>query len=59
MEMPAYGEFDNDEYTDRKCYEFNAYLEPALDDGRCVHCRKFFTLECEYIDEFIEEEEVE
>jgi hypothetical protein len=57
MERPAYGEFYDDDYTGRECYEFNVALDPALDDARCVHCRKFFTLECEYIEEFIEEED--
>nr|AKQ02687.1 hypothetical protein [uncultured euryarchaeote Rifle_16ft_4_minimus_37664] len=39
------------------CYEFNGGLEPAEDNGRCEHCRKFLTLECEYIDHFMEEDE--
>jgi len=39
------------------CFEFNASLPPAEDDGRCVHCRKFLTVECPYIDHFFEEED--
>lgn len=39
------------------CYEFNGVLAPSQDDGRCVHCRKFLTLECAYIDHFVAEED--
>jgi len=39
------------------CYESNGVLGPAQDDGRCVHCRKFLTLECPYIDHFMSEED--
>ena len=38
------------------CYEFNPELRPDRDDGRCESCRKFLTMECEYIDHFMEEE---
>ncbi len=37
------------------CYEFNPSLSPSADDGMCAHCRKFLTLECEFIDHFLEE----
>ena len=37
------------------CYEFNGILAPNADDGRCVHCRKFLTIECPYIDHFMED----
>jgi hypothetical protein len=39
------------------CYEVNGVLGAAQDDGRCVHCRKFLTLECPYIDHFMSEED--
>ena len=39
------------------CYEFNGILAPNADDGRCVHCHKFLTIECPYIDHFMEEED--
>ena len=39
------------------CYEPNPALPPAEDDGRCVHCRKFLTVECPYIDHFLSEDE--
>jgi len=29
----------------------------ADDDGRCVHCRKFLTIECPYIDHFLSEDD--
>ena len=38
------------------CYEFNLGLPPDRDDGRCENCRKFLTTECEYVDQFMEEE---
>jgi hypothetical protein len=38
------------------CFEFNASLTSVSDDGRCVHCRKFLTLECPYIGHFVTEE---
>ncbi len=37
------------------CYEFNDTLNRGLDDWRCVHCRKFLTVECPYIDEMVGE----
>jgi len=39
------------------CYESGPALSPADDDGLCVHCRKFLTLECPYIDHFLAEDE--
>ena len=39
------------------CYEFNAALTTTQDDGQCVHCRKFLTLECPYITHFVAEDE--
>lgn len=39
------------------CYDFNRVLAPGQDDGRCVHCRKFLTLECAYIEHFLGDDE--
>lgn len=39
------------------CYEFNGALTTSQDDGRCIHCRKFLTLECPYISHFVGEED--
>lgn len=39
------------------CFEFNLALDGRLDNGRCEHCRKFLTVECEYIDHFLVEED--
>lgn len=39
------------------CYESNPILAGSDDDGRCVHCRKFLTLECPYIDHFLGEDD--
>ena len=39
------------------CYEFHGGLASAQDDGRCMHCRKFLTLECPYIGHFLGEED--
>ena len=37
------------------CYEVRPDLDSAEDDGRCVHCRMFLTLECPYIEHFLGE----
>ncbi len=53
------------EYEDREspepfaCYEFNTTFLPMLDDRSCEHCRKWLTMECEHIDDFINDEEWE
>ncbi len=44
-----------DEFIGYPCYDFNPALDPARNDTRCVHCRKYLTLECEYLDEFLED----
>nr|AKQ01951.1 hypothetical protein [uncultured euryarchaeote Rifle_16ft_4_minimus_309] len=38
------------------CYEFNDRLGSTRDDGRCMSCRKFLTIECPYIDRFLGED---
>lgn len=37
------------------CYEVNEALSDSYDDGRCVHCRKFLTVDCPYVDHFLGE----
>ncbi len=49
---------ENDEHYDMECYEFNDTLDPSLDDDDCTHCRKNLTVQCEHIDEFIDDDEV-
>lgn len=39
------------------CYEFNPVLTVNMDDGACGHCRKFMTMECDYIDDFVYEDD--
>jgi len=38
-----------------ECYIFNDKLPKKQDDGKCIHCKYFLTLQCEHIDEFLEE----
>jgi hypothetical protein len=45
------------EYCGRECYEFNENLDPSKDDECCEHCRKYLTVQCKYIDEFLDDEE--
>ena len=40
----------------RICYVFNTELDGKLNDTVCIHCRKFMTLDCEHIDEFVDGE---
>ena len=50
-------EGDEDEFRFRECYLFNEKIDEELNDERCTHCRKFMTLNCEHIEEFIEDED--
>ncbi|MEW5937184.1 MAG: hypothetical protein AB1665_05125 [Candidatus Thermoplasmatota archaeon] len=50
-------DWEEDEYCGRECYVFNKALRPQMDDECCEHCAKFLTLDCKYIEEFLEEEE--
>ena len=54
--MVGAGEFPG-AWESMACYETSPSLPPSADDGRCEHCRKFLTTECEHVDEFLEEEE--
>ena len=49
---------ENDQHSDRKCYGFNELLDPSLDDDDCTHCHKYLTVQCDNIDEFINNDEV-
>ena len=44
-----------DEFCGRECYEFNARLESSLNDRCCVHCSKYLTLRCPYLDDFMDD----
>ena len=47
--------FDED-FIGYPCFEFNTTLSPDRNDTRCVHCRKYLTIECEYLDQFLEDD---
>ncbi len=48
---------DEEEFCCRECYEFNENLPTGQDDEDCEHCRKYLTLNCKHIEEFIDDEE--
>ncbi len=48
-------EGEDEDFVGRACYDFNTMLDDELDDTACFHCHKFMTLQCEHIQEFIEE----
>ena len=50
--------FENEHQT-LECYEFYKKLQSRFDDGLCEHCRKYLTVKCPHIDEFLKEEEFE
>ena len=52
--MPYEGELPGESFP---CYEFNPKLRVSFDDGMCEHCAKWLTVDCENIDQYIEEEE--
>ena len=45
----------DEEFIGYPCFEFNAALDPERNDTRCVHCRKYLTIQCEYLDQFLED----
>ena len=49
-------EASDDDFIGYPCFEFNAALDPELNDTRCVHCRKYLTVQCEYLDQFLGDE---
>jgi hypothetical protein len=48
---------DEDRFTNRPCYEFNAQLRSAWNDKHCSHCRYYLTARCPHIDEFLDDVE--
>ena len=55
---PAEEESDEEErFTNRPCYEFNAQLRAAWNDRHCSHCRHYLTARCPHIDEFLDDVE--
>jgi hypothetical protein len=46
---------DEEEFCGRECYEFNEKLKEQFDDDCCEHCRKYLTLQCEHLDDFMDE----
>lgn len=50
---------EEEEPTYFECYEFNFKLPSKFDDGLCEHCRKYLTVECHHIDDFLEDEDLE
>ena len=46
---------EENEFCNRECYEFNEKLKSQFDDDCCEHCRKYLTLQCEYLEDFMEE----
>jgi hypothetical protein len=45
------------DFCNRECYEPDPTFDKALDDKCCVHCRKYLTTECQYIDDFMDDVE--
>lgn len=39
----------------RECYEFNPSMPKPEDDGWCHKCRKYLTVHCKYLDEFMDD----
>ena len=50
------GKKKNEPLMGRICYIFNSELNGKLNDTVCIHCRKFMTLDCEHIEEFVDGE---
>lgn len=46
---------EEEEFCDRECYEFNKKLKAQFDDKCCEHCRKYLTLSCEHLEDFMDE----
>ena len=49
-------EASDEDFTGYPCFEFNGALDPEMDDTRCVHCRMYLTVHCEYLDQFLGED---
>ena len=48
-------EDEEDEFCGRDCYEFNSKLKEQFDDDCCEHCRKYLTLQCAHLEDFMGE----
>ena len=48
---------DDGDFVGRTCYVFNPQLPKDQNDTMCIHCRKFMTLDCEHIGDFIDGDE--
>jgi hypothetical protein len=51
--------FAEEELRHLDCYIFNISLSKDFDDGLCEHCGHYFTTNCPYIDDFLEDEDFE
>jgi hypothetical protein len=57
MQESDFGQSEDEHFRYRECYVFNINLGLSLDDARCSHCRKYLTLDCKYINEFVDGDE--
>jgi len=56
--FPEEGDEDDEEkFTNRPCYEFNARLGAAFNDKHCRHCRHYLTARCPHIEDFLDDVE--
>lgn len=55
--LPETGEHAEESESPMECYIFNPRLKKEFDDGKCEHCKKYLTMLCPYISEFIDEVE--
>ncbi len=46
---------EENEFCGRECYQFNEKLKIQFDDDCCEHCRKYLTLSCEHLQDFMDE----
>jgi hypothetical protein len=45
---------EESEFCNRECYEFDERLKAQFDDSCCGHCRKYLTIQCEHLEDFME-----
>lgn len=48
-------EDEEDEFCGRDCYEFNTRMKEQFDDECCEHCKKYLTLQCTHLEDFMDE----
>lgn len=46
---------EENEFCGRICYEFSDKLKNQFDDDCCEHCVKYLTLQCEHLEDFMDE----